>query len=427
MPAPPASQAGSPPSRVDPNSLNAYARQAITRGVVLPQGQKLGPAVLRTIPLAGPGTGSYVPASSPQVTITPQNVGLLIGFYLQVTLSISNGSAVAINLTDQGPANALGLVQFQDLFNNTRIQIPGWALAHSNSVRNHGLPFGAAIKASTGHDLPINWSANFAGVMAAPATIAASGNGTVTMWYWVPISYSREDLRGSIYINVINSTAQLILGFAGNGGQAGPNGVTVCAANGSDGTQAIYQGAAAGSVAAVTQTNATINCWQVFYDSLPIHPQMGLLLPPVDTATVYELKQTTLTAITANQDFPYQYPNYRDILSTIAVYINNPTGGVRGNGTDINYWQLLLANFTAHWKKSPALIAIETRNMIGTDELAGFYYFNTRQKPISTTQFGNTQLVLNASTVNPGAYMMVAIEDFSLQQALSIAGSLAAS
>ena len=409
-----------------PQDLNAIARRAITMGIIGTDGRPKGPAAKRTLPISG--GGNFVPASTPQITITPSNVGLLVGFWVEVQTTISNASAAPINLTDFGPANLLANIQLQDLQNNTRIQVPGWVMAFSNSVRNHGQPFGSSLIHTTGIDSPINWGANFQAQIQAPAQIAASGTGIVTMWYFIPVSYSDEDLRGIIYINVLNATVQLILAFPGNGGTAGQNGVSICAGFTGDPTQAVYQATVAGqALASVTQTNVLVNVSQVFFDSIPADPKLGLLIPQIDVATVYELKQTTQTALVANQDFPYQYPNYRDILATYLVYVNNPTGGIRQGGQDINYLEILTANFTALWKKSASLVALETRNLIGTDMPPGTYYFNTRRKPINSTQYGNIQLIVNALTVNTGAYTMVAIEDFAVQQNLSIAGSLAAS
>lgn len=411
--------------QASPAALNMFARNAITKGVVSSDGKSmLGPAAKRTYQLSGGGV--FTPANTQQITITPQNVGLLLGFWVKIVTVVQNGSAVTINRTDFGPANLLANIQLQDLQNNTRIQCPGWLMAFSNSVRNHGQPFGSSLVDTTGIDSPVNWGNNFAGQISAPATIAAGQPGTVTMWYYVPVAYSSDDLRGAIYINVLNSTVQLILGFPGNGGAVGQNGVTICAANGSDSTQAVYVGAAAGSVAAVTQTSATVSVYQVFYDSIPSDPKYGLLIPQIDASTVYELKQTTQSAMVANQDFPYQYPNYRDILATYMVYVD-AAAGTRAGGTDINYLQLLTANFTAIWKKNPDLVALETRNLIGTDMPPGAYYFNTRRNPVNSNQYGNIQLVMNPSVAAAGAYQMIGIEDFATQQLLGIAGSLAAS
>jgi len=413
-------------SQVSPQALNGLARKAIVEGIIGSGGQKLGPAAKRVYPISGGGT--FVPANTGQITITPQNVGLLIGFWVEIQVVVSNASAAPINLTDLGPANLLANIQLQDLQNNTRINCPGWTLAMSNSVRNHGQPFGSSMISHTGIDSPINWGANFANQISAPPSIPAGQSGTVTMWYFVPVSYSDEDLRGIIYINVLNATCQLILAFAGNGGVVAQNGVTICVSSTGDATQSVYQATVGGqNLALVTQTSALVNVFQVFYDSIPSDPKLGLMIPQIDASTVYEIKQTTLTALVANQDFPYQYPNYRDILATYAIYVNTQAGGIRQGGQDMNYIEVLTANFTALWKKTAALVALETRNLIGTDMPPGCYYFNTRRKPINSTQYGNIQLVFNALTVGTGAYLMVAIEDFAAQQALSIAGSLAAS
>jgi hypothetical protein len=203
----------------------------------------------------------------------------------------------------------------------------------------------------------------------------------------------------------------------------GQNGVNLAVANGADSTQSMYVGDVAGSVAAAVISNTNITVYQVFYDQLPIGPQ-GLLLPITDLATVYELKQTLLSAIVAGTDFGYQYANFRDILSTFAVYVNTGASGARGVGADINYWALQAANVSNIWKKNPDLVALETRNFLETDLPPGVYYFGSRNRPISTTQYGNMQLILNASTAGVGAYELVAIEDFALIQTLSQAGSL---
>ena len=151
------------------------------------------------------------------------------------------------------------------------------------------------------------------------------------------------------------------------------------------------------------------------------------MLPILDLATIYELKYTNVTAITPAQDFPYQYANFRDFLSTISVYNNNGSYNGRGVGADINTWALQSANFTNIWKIEPALAAIMARQHIGLDLPPGTYLFDSRNRPISTTQYGNMQLVLNAITAAAGAYELIAVEDFALVQTLSMAGSLQAS
>lgn len=372
---------------------------------------------------------TVVPGNQPQITINPQNVGLALGFWVQVQMTVHNGSAVQLDLTDFGPANALSQIQFNDLQNNTRIQAPGWMIHTVNSMKTRR-PFGAAFVRTTGIDTPIDYGSNWTQQISAPAIIPAGDDGTVVMWYYVPLAYSDQDWRGAVYFNVINATAQLILSFPGNGGTT-QNGVTVAVANGADSTLAMYIGDIAGAVTLVTISSATVTVFQEYMDQLPTG-QQGIILPPLDVSTIYEIKQTTLTSIVPAQDFPYQYPNYRDILSTVVVF-NNAVGGntgaagARGVGADINYWELLSANFTAIWKKTPGLIALQNRNFLGADPIPGMYYFSYRDKPISTNQYGNMQLVLNAVTAGAGAYIMVGIEDLALMQTLVQAGSLAAS
>jgi hypothetical protein len=390
---------------MSPAQINSLARQAIVARAVRMEQQIFSQNAVPQI----------------QNTINPRNVGLLLGFWVKVTTTVVNGSGVTINLSDFGPANSLSQIQFNDLNNNTRIQTPGWHVNFVNSVRTRR-PFGTALVKGTGMDTPINYGSNWTQqigmtVAGSPATsIGAGATGIVTMWYWVPLAYSDTDLRGCIYANVVNATMQLILSLPG------ANGVNVVVANGADSTLSMFVGAAAGSVAAVTSTT-NLTVYQVYYDQLPVGNQ-GVLLPVTDLATIYELKQTIQNNIPAGQDFGYQYANFRDFLSTTVVYVNTGAGGLRGVGGDINYWALQSANFTNIWKDEPALIALKTRNFLQSDLPPGVYYFGTRDKPISTTQYGNMQLILNAITAATGNYQLVGVEDFALVQTLSMAGSL---
>lgn len=386
--------------------INAIARQAIKARAV-----KMTQQIF---------SQSFDPTKNPTVTVYPRNVGLVLGFWVQVVHTIDNGSAVQIDTTDFGPLNALSQIQFNDLNNNTRIQTSGWHLGLVNACKARR-PFGASLVRTTGFASPIDYGPTWTGQISSPANIAAAdATKTVTMWYWVPLAYSTDDLRGAVYANVVNATMQLNLSMPGT------NGVSVCVDNGKDSTLSMFVGDAAGSTAAVTISNTTVTVFQVYYDQLPTGNQ-GVLLPILDLATLYELKQTVQTSIVAGQDFGYQYSNFRDFLSTVAVYVNTQATGARTTGTDINYWALQAANATNIWKKTPALIALETANYMQVSLPPGVYYFGTRERPISTTQYGNMQLNVNPITAGTGAYELVGVEDFALVQTLSMAGSLASS
>jgi P3 major capsid protein len=408
----------------NPAVLNAQARALILAKAV-PMEQQIFSTTYSA------PTGQNISSSQPIVTVQPRYVGLGKGFWVNVQATITNGSAVILDLADMGPANLLSQIQFNDLANQTRIQTTGFHMAFLNAIRARR-PFDAALVNTTGFasgtangddTYPIAYGDNFIGQIYAPATIAAAadsvpGTGVVNMWWWIPLAYSDQDLRGSVYLNVVNATAQLNLTF---------NPVPVVA-TGTDSTNAIYVGASSGSVATAVISSATVTVYQSYLDQLPRSQQTGqVVLPTLDLATMYELKNTTLSSVIAGQDFPIQYANFRDFMSVFAVYVNTGSTGARGNGSDINYWALQSANFTNIWKRQPNLQAMQTRHALQTDLPKGCWYFPSREKPISTTQYGNMQLILNAITAGAGAYIQLGWEDFALINQIATASSLPAS
>ena len=359
--------------------------------------------------------GGNITNTVPSVTVQPSYVGLLKGFFVKVSATITNGSAEVLNLADFGPANILSQIQLVDLANVTRINTTGWHLNIINTAKG-GRVFGTSAVRTTGFDSPINYGSNWLQEISAPATIAAGANGLITMWYWIPAAYSAEDLRGAIYLNVVNATMRLILNF-------NPQPV---AANGTDSTQSLYVAAAAGSVAAAVISQATVTVYQSYYDQLPAG-QNGVILPLQDLAYNYELKNTAIgNAPLAGQDYPIQYANFRRFLSTTVIYVNTGATGARGVGADLNYLGLQASNLTYQFKIEPSLAALLTRRAIGVDTPPGVYYFDSRNKPINTVQYGNMQLVLNPAVANAGAYVLMGYEDMALLNQVSTAGSLPA-
>jgi hypothetical protein len=126
-----------------------------------------------------------------------------------------------------------------------------------------------------------------------------------------------------------------------------------------------------------------------------------------------------------NNDFPFQYPNFRDILSTFAIYNHDTSADAgRTTGADINYWALQSANFTNLWKKLPLDLALDTRQILSCDLPKGTYYASSRRKPITSVQYGNIEIVLNAATISANAFMYIGLEDFSYPNTIVNAGSL---
>jgi len=403
----------SPNGPMTPAQLNAIARAAIKARAVKMEQQIFSQTY------GAPANTTNVAAAQPVVTVNPRNVGLIRGFWVKIVATINNQSGQVATLSDFNAANLLSQIQFNDLNNNTRIQTTGWHMAFLNSIKARR-PFGTSWIHGTGFDDPINYGSNWAGQISFTGTTATSlasgASGTMTMWWYVPLAYSEDDLRGSVYANVVNATMQLNLTFNPTPAVLGT----------ADSTSAVMTVAAGGVAGSCVVSQATVTVYQSYLDQLPVG-QGGVLLPILDLATIYEMKNTTLTAVVPGQDFPIQYANFRDFVSTFAIYVNTGSTGARAGGGDINFWALQSANFTNIWKKEPALIALQTRNHLQTDNPPGVYYFGSRERPISTVQYGNMQLVLNAVTAGAGAYVLMGYEDFALVQTLSMAGSLAAS
>jgi hypothetical protein len=177
-----------------------------------------------------------------------------------------------------------------------------------------------------------------------------------------------------------------------------------------------------------TLGNVTITVYQHYLDQLPMSNN-GPILPMLDLQTIYELKNTTMTGVTVNQDYTVPYANFRTFLSTIAIFDNGDETDEGLGGSDVNYWALRSANFTDIFKMSPEETALLGRLTLGVDLPGGStYYFNHRSKPINTIQYGNMELVLNASSLgaNSLARIFVGYEDFAMINVVSGAGSLPA-
>lgn len=377
--------------------VNMQARQAIlSQALEMKQ-------VIFTQTIAAPGTTNNV------VNVVPRAVGLVKGFYVEVSGTLTAPDANNYTPTELNAANLLSNITFYDLNNNQRINTTGWHLHMLASAKRRRPSFSAFTT-----DNPCGFGSNMGANnwIRNPGTLNSGGtaSGTIRMLYWVPLAYSDRDLRGAVYANVVNATLQLALTI-----NPTPYVVTT-----GDKTNAIYTSAAG---AGTTLTNVTITVYQVYYDQLPMVPGKGPFLPIMDLSTIYELKFTTLTGLSVNQDFPIPFSNFREFISAIMLFDN---GGTLNAGTDINYIALQTANFTNVLKVDPFLLSMETREEVQDDFPIGAYYINLRKRPINTVQYGNTELILNPSTVNAGAQIFTAYEDFALVNTLTGAGSLPA-
>lgn len=355
---------------------------------------------------------TFAPTSQTVLNIAPRYAGLILGFYVDVratlTLATNNGLR-----TQFGAANFIQQVRFDDLSNNTRIQTTGWHLNAINSAKSQR-PYMSVDTINT--DYPVGYGEVFTNDIAtAPATLTTAG-ATVAMLFWVPLAYSEVDLRGAMWANVVNATANLQLTMATS--------AQAFAAHTADPTAAVYQMDATGATGAITSYTVTVH--QVYYDQLPTDTKGNQLLPVIDLSTLYMLNNTTVSGMVTNNDYPIPYANFRSFLSTVVIYDNQVGGVYNAAGTDINYWELQTANFTNIFKYPSWFPGVFARDAIGDDFPLGMYYFDTRKKPINTIQFGNQQLILNPKgTVNAGAAALVGWEMFAITNTLVGAASLA--
>lgn len=396
-----------PTPSASPSQINAMQRAQVLASAVEMKQQIFSQT------FAGPITGA-----NNVINVVVRNVGLIKRFLVEITETVNTGVGDALTLSDLGEANLLQQAQFVDLNNNVRVNTSGWHLKMVESYKNRNVQMANYAFASVGTSVQdLGAGATFA-ILQAPPTIAASSSGVLRNVFEIPLAYHDDDLRGSVYGNVVNATMNLQLTLTPAAQQVVQNTL--------DSTLAVYTDAQAPS-AGVTVTNVTVTVYQVYLDQLP-QGKNGVVLPILDLSTIYELKNTSLTAIAVGQDFPVPYTNFRDFLSTSAIFNNGTSAGSAGRtaGTDVNYWALQSANFTNLWKVDPLLAAQEARQIIHTDIAKGVYYFTHRRKPISTTQYGNMELILNPSVAVAGNYILVGFEDFALVNTLTQAGSLAA-
>jgi len=347
---------------------------------------------------------SVTPSSQSVINVTPQNVGLALGFIVEVNGTLANTGGSQANRTEFGAANALSNITFNDLQNNVRVNSPGWLLAMVATAKQ-GFVFGGAYTVTSPYNFGANWT-----VQSLASTIAATvGTAALRQIYWVPLAYSQDDLRGSIYLGVVQATCNLQLTINTSPGYTATAASTLAIAGGA-GTAVAWSGA------------VTVTVYQVFIDQIPVGANRQPILPPIDISTQYLIIGTPGgTGMTAGQDFAILYPNLRTFLCTYALYDN---AGVLGTGGDVNYWSLSSANQTNIFKVTPQISALNTRTEIMSDPPKGLYIFSHRRKPINTIQWGNMALNLNAASVSVGAQLLMGYEMFALQNAQSLAGSL---
>lgn len=332
--------------------------------------------------------------------------GLLTRFIVEVKATFAELGSSTTAATQFGAANLLSNVQFTDLQNNQRHNAPGIQFALASLMKRHYpwlTSFTSAQKAFAGPAAPTDIT--FATAPTAGAT------GSARCVYEIPVAVSNKDLRGGIFLGVYG--AQLTLQLQINPNPAPASG---------DSTFAVFYGGAASSISSVT-----ITVYQEYYDQLPMN-NGGYVLPLLDISTVYQLTYTNFTNLTTGTDYYIPFANYRKYMSQSIIYNNSGTdGGLTLDGTDINYWQQVAANFTSIFRVEPLEQRRINREQFMCDLPNGLYIFRSYEKPVDTQNFGNMQIGINPITAGGSAYAYVMSEFIAYQQQIGQAPSLPAS
>ena len=352
------------------------------------------------------GAASFAGANAAQgqiINTVLNNVGLNTKITIEISGTIAAAGVETLRKTQLGLANLFSNIQLTDLSNYQRINTTGAHLSLLATLRRQW-GYAAAFQ----NDSPVNLGSNFP-VATQPAVVAGAVDVPFRFFFEVPIAYSDYDLRGAIYAGVTSATWRLQMTL-------NPN---IIVAAGADPTYACWQSdtAAVGSL-----KNVNVIVYQHYIDQLPRDNSGAPVVPLISLAYNYLIQRTQPAGLVVGQDFPVQYANFRDFLSTIVIFDN---GGQLNNGNDVNYLGIQVANLSFIEKIDPYMASLKTRNIIGDDFPRGVYCFDHRRKPINTNQYGNTQFVLNASVVNANAFLDMNYEMLALQSQAINAGSLA--
>jgi hypothetical protein len=146
------------------------------------------------------------------------------------------------------------------------------------------------------------------------------------------------------------------------------------------------------------------------------------ILPFLDIATAYMLNSTTSGLPVVNVDNAVPFTNSRQFLSLVAFYDNN---GTLNTGNDIVSFALTAANLTNILRIDPFMQAGRGRTVIGDDFPKGTYYFDFRDRPVDTNQFGNMQWIIAPATVGGiGAFVGLMYESFGYIGQINQGGSI---
>ena len=404
---PPAPAAPRQRTQADIIAQNAAARTLILRGGMV-GGQYQPPAINMWQPISANLPNSPAPGSV--LTFYIRNVGLVKRLVCRFQATVTAGATSTQYLTGVsghqgfGLANFIQNVTFSDLGNNQRINTTGWHLTAVASAKRRGV-FGAAYTTDT----PLAYGNNNNRIMYAAPTIAHDETTEIDFVLEIPFVKNDTDLRGAIFADVTQATAQVQITL-------NPN---MFVSSTADPALAVYQ---SGGSDLASLSGLTMTVYQNYLDQLPRMNGVPIL-PELDLGTAYLLNNTSSTLPVANQLNGAPFTNARTYESLTFFYDNNGTLNI--NGTDLTSIQLTSANFTNVQNLDPKMLGFMVRNILGDDFPAGMYYMDFRDRHIDTNQYGNMVLNIQPSSVGgSAAYFGYGWEAFGIIGLVNQGGSI---
>lgn len=343
------------------------------------------------------------------------NVGLVRGLDVLIRGTITGGGTTTSTRTALGISNFLSQVDFQDFSSYHRITTPGWHLNLIEAQKQRFSPWSAVTNDSpvgivNQNAAPINRAAVFGQQLAS--SVAAAGTADFQVVYRVPFARDRFDLRGGIWAKKTGASAFVFMTI-------NPN---MFVTSTQDATLAVMQ---SGGTDLPTLSNVAIEVYQDYLDFFPKGADGNEVVPFKDLETAYLISNTQLVPLSQNNDNYAPFADEREFISVSAIFDN---AGTLNKGTDVTYWSVKSANLLPIFQRSSFRQFCVQRKIFHDDLPAGMYYFSFEHRPIDTLAFGNTNLVLNPSSVtSASSQILLGYESFGRIGAVARAQAIPAS
>lgn len=354
-------------------------------------------AAMRTALLAtSPRMRKNVQTQTSQLGLTSRiklfNVGVITRLQLYITAALTIGVAVATP-SAKAPYNLISRIRLTDYDGTDRINISGFQLFMLNCVRAKTL-YGY-------HNSPA-----VPAVFTNPSVPTAIGNSVLSYLIDIPLAYDSEnpipqlqDLRGAVLAQTAVGEMYLSIDW-----------INSYYANGD--VDSLYSGGATSTVVANGANNIAVTLWQEYILPQAVGDQGQVPLPGIDLMTVYELNGNVRSSdnLAVGTEKLISYPNVR---SVIGVYANYIQAGTMTQGK-INTFRLIANGNNILRDHSEVSQLFFQRNFMtnDVDTVPGAYFFNHRDKPIETAQFGNVQMGITPNTVGATPYIEIGYESF---------------